>query len=326
MEKRNIAKLNWDTSQQEINRNLKQIWNDQCFTDVTLAFDDEVQIKTNRTLLAAISPVLRGAMKSVSGHNSCIFLFGMESSTVKSLLEFVYQENINIEKDKLEHFLNTARKLKINGFIEANEAEHKKVDNVNVGISPRNLPDESIEIKKGIDILNDIEDYVPVIKTKIDDLWNVEVEASGAVDFNNKVLPTDMSRIFGLPNDLDSLTRTIDTVESERDQLSTLIGLYPPQKVRKIKEKWPAPRLLGPAPVREEFEIFSFIDPSTQKKLHRSRCKHCDQVMRGKGITHLENHLENYHKDISKKVQALKMSLREKLLMEELRMRSNVDC
>ena len=304
--------LNWDTSQQEIIRNLKQIWNDQSFTDVTLAFDDEVQIKTNRTLLAAISPVLRGAMKSVSGHNSCIFLFGMESSVVKSLLEFVYQENINIEKHKLEHFLNTARKLKINGFIEeANEAEHKKVDNVNVGISPRNLPDESIEIKKGIDILNDIEDYVPVlktdvedyvpvIKTKIEDLWNVEVEPSGAVDLNNKVLPTDMSRIFGLPNDLNSLTRTIETVESERDQLSTLIGLYPPKKVRKIKGQ---ARLLGPAPVREEFEIFSFIDPSTQKKLYRSRCKHCDQVMRGKGITHLENHLENYHKDISKKVQ-----------------------
>ena len=151
MEKNNISKLNcWDTSQQEISRNLKEIWNDHCFADVTLAFDDEVQIKTNRTLLAAISPVLRGAMKSVSGHNSCIFLFGMESSTVKSLLEFVYQENINIEKDKLEHFLNTARKLKINGFIEANEAEHKKVDNVNVGISPRNLPDESIEIKKAL--------------------------------------------------------------------------------------------------------------------------------------------------------------------------------
>ena len=311
----NIAKLNWDTSQQEIIRNLKQIWNDQCFTDVTLAFDDEVQIKTNRTLLAAISPVLRGAMKSVSGHNSCIFLFGMESSTVKSLLEFVYQENINIEKDKLEHFLNTARKLKINGFIEeANEAEHKKVDNVNVGISPRNLPDESIEIKKGIDILNDIEDYVPVlktdvedyvpvVKTKIEDLWNVEVEPSGAVDLNNKVLPTEMSRMFGLPNDLDSLTRTIDTVESERDQFSTPIGLCPPKKVRKIKEKWPAPRLLGPAPVREEFEIFSFIDPSTQKKLYRSRCKHCDQVMRGNNVTNLEKHLENVHEDISAKVQ-----------------------
>ena len=293
MEKRNIAKLNWDTSQQEINRNLKQIWNDQCFTDVTLAFDDEVQIKTNRTLLAAISPVLRGAMKSVSGHNSCIFLFGMDSSTVKSLLEFVYQENINIEKDKLENFINTATKLKIKGFIEANEEE---VDNV--VISASSVPNESIEIKKGIDILNDIEDYVPVLKTDIGELCHV-----------------------------DSPTCTnngSEKSEADADQLLTLTGFYRPQKNRRKKLPWP--RLPGPAPVREEFEIFSFIDPSTQKKLHRSRCKHCDQVMRGKGITHLENHLENYHKDISKKVQALKMSLREKLLMEELRMRSNVDC
>ena len=128
------------------------------------------------------------------------------------------------------------------------------------------------EIKKGIDILNDIEDYVPVLKTdiedyvpvietKIDDLWNVEVEASGAVD--NKVLPTEMSRMFGLPNDLDSLTRTIETVQSERDELARLIGLYPPQKGRKIKlasKKQGKARLLGPAPVREEFEIFSFIE------------------------------------------------------------------
>ena len=125
MDVSSYIKLNWDSSQHQIVGNLKQIWEDQNFTDVTLAFDDDVQIKTNRTLLAAVSPVLRGALKSVSGFNSCIFLYGLESSLMKCLLDFVCFEEISIQKENLDKFINTATKLKINGFMEPSESNQK---------------------------------------------------------------------------------------------------------------------------------------------------------------------------------------------------------
>ena len=125
MDVSSYVKLNWDSSQHQIVGNLKQIWEDQNFTDVTLAFDDDVQIKTNKTMLAAVSPVLRGALKSVSGLNACIFLYGLESSLIKSLLDFVCFEEISIQKENLDKFINTATKLKINGFMEPPESNQK---------------------------------------------------------------------------------------------------------------------------------------------------------------------------------------------------------
>ena len=128
------------------------------------------------------------------------------------------KKNINIEKHKLEHFLNTARKLKINGFIEeANEAEHKKVDNVNVGISPRNLPNESIEIKKGIDILNDIEDYVPVLKTDIQELCHVDSPTctNGSEESEDSDDNEAMHDFLGLTREI--LTRNLENIEDVLD-------------------------------------------------------------------------------------------------------------
>ena len=71
------------------------------------------------------------------------------------------------------------------------------------------------------------------------------------------------------------------------------------------KKSSQVPRITGPAPVREEFEVFSTIDPQTKKKVFKSRCKHCDQVMRGQNVTNLEGHLARAHEDISAKVQGM---------------------
>ena len=220
MESSDFVKLNWDSTKPQIIRNLKQIWNDQSFTDVTLAFDDEVKIQTNRTLLAAISPILRGATKSITGHNSCIFLFGLKSSSVKSLLEFVYKEEISIEKNKLENFLSTAQILKINGFIEPNEDEHK-----NVEISPSNVSEESIDIKEDN---YDIEDYVPVLQTDTEEFWNVE---TSAVDTH------DDGKLLAMNPQIDSPTRAITSVDSKADILSTLTELHPPQETTVEKKE-----------------------------------------------------------------------------------------
>ena len=169
MDVSSYIKLNWDSSQHQIVGNLKQIWEDQNFTDVTLAFDDDVQIKTNRTLLAAVSPVLRGALKSVSGFNSCIFLYGLESSLMKCLLDFVCFEEISIQKENLDNFINTATKLKINGFMEPSESNQtheisKTTDLLKTEDQKQTEQKYEVQTEKPSDIMvynpaSEIEDY-----------------------------------------------------------------------------------------------------------------------------------------------------------------------
>ena len=110
------VKLNLDQCSENLLKNLKILWSDNGFNDVTLAFDDESQFNVNRTLLAALSPHLKSILRKVQGHKPWLYMFGLESSLVKSLLDFVFFGEISIEKNKLESFVKMANKLQIDGF------------------------------------------------------------------------------------------------------------------------------------------------------------------------------------------------------------------
>ena len=118
-------KLNWENCSENLLNNLKTLWSDNCFNDVTLVFDDESQLNVNRTLLAALSPHLRSILNKVQGYRPWLYMFGIESSLVKSLLDFVFFGEINIEKDKLEGFVKIANKFQIDGFtFEGQQTDH----------------------------------------------------------------------------------------------------------------------------------------------------------------------------------------------------------
>ena len=124
--KMSTVKLNWDTASAQMLTSLKEIWADEGFLNITLAFEDESVIHTNRTLLAAISPVMRSFLKGDNTPNSKLLMFGMESSMVRALLDFIFIEEICIEQEKLDLFFRTASKLKVNGFMEgkSNKKQH----------------------------------------------------------------------------------------------------------------------------------------------------------------------------------------------------------
>ena len=115
------VKLNWQTASAELLISLKEIWANDGFSNVTLTFEDGAVIQTNRTLIAALSPVMRNFLEGKESQNSKIFMFGIDSSTMKALLDFVFTEEICIEQEKLDLFLSTATKLKVCGFMDDNK-------------------------------------------------------------------------------------------------------------------------------------------------------------------------------------------------------------
>ena len=122
------VKLNWDTASAQLLTSLKEVWADDGFSNVTLVFEDESCIKTNRTLLAAVSPVMRHFLKMNTATSCQILMFGMESSMVRALLDFIFTEEICIEQEKLELFCSTASKLKVDGFMERGDTEKQQIE------------------------------------------------------------------------------------------------------------------------------------------------------------------------------------------------------
>ena len=114
------VKLNWQTASAQLLIGLKEIWANDGFSNVTLTFEDGTVIQSNRTLLAALSPVMRNFLQGKESQNSKILMFGIDPSTMEALLDFVLTEEICLEQEKLDLFLSTATKLKVCGFMEDN--------------------------------------------------------------------------------------------------------------------------------------------------------------------------------------------------------------
>jgi len=195
--------LNWETASAQLLTSLKEVWADNGFSNVTLVFEDESSIQTNRTLLAAVSPVMRNFLKMNAAPNCQIMMFGIESSLVKALLDFIFTEEISIEQEKLELFFSTASKLKVDGFME-------------IGNGNANTEKQQTEIKPGMDwtkvelmqevipTMNELNttDYTPLEFERADiHSLKEEVPLLCSVDPLNTVHPDKVDSIANQKND-----------------------------------------------------------------------------------------------------------------------------
>ena len=117
--------MKWKTFFEGITSEFRELRKDSDFNDVTLAFDDGQFIETNKLIVSACSPVLRGIIKrnSVSskhGHQM-IYLSGFDSSLLTLLVDFMYQGEIKVSSRDINSFLEAANRLKVQGLATPTE-------------------------------------------------------------------------------------------------------------------------------------------------------------------------------------------------------------
>ena len=94
------------------------------FADVTLVSEDRQQFKAHKVILSSGS----GFFKEVLGANNeqhahpLIFLRGVESVSIDSVLKLLYLGEVEMEQKELEKFISLAKELDIVGFQEAGAA------------------------------------------------------------------------------------------------------------------------------------------------------------------------------------------------------------
>ena len=99
--------------------------------DITLACassvnsNDTVFIKAHKVILAASSLVFKELIMNLGEMmNGIIYLSGIEEVHIKSILDFVYSGQVNVERNKLERFLQVAKELKIVGLASTESEAH----------------------------------------------------------------------------------------------------------------------------------------------------------------------------------------------------------
>ena len=83
------------------------------FSDVTLVSDDKIRIKAHKFVLSAFSPVFEKIIDDNPTHHPLIYLRGIQSQELVSLLQFLYQGETILPQNRIEEFANVAKDLEV---------------------------------------------------------------------------------------------------------------------------------------------------------------------------------------------------------------------
>ena len=82
--------LNWQKFSQHLGLMFKDLCQEGQYSDVTLVSDDQTQFKAHKFVLSACSPVFKKIIDNNPSQHPLIYLRGVQSYEVESILQFMY--------------------------------------------------------------------------------------------------------------------------------------------------------------------------------------------------------------------------------------------
>ena len=120
--------LKWNDYQSNWNKSLSQLRKDTDFADVTLISDDKVKFSAHKVLLSSCSNMFKFILKENNNANPFLYLGGISSVNLDSILDYIYCGEVNVFQEKLDSFLESAHKLEIEGLIGPKSIAEEKHD------------------------------------------------------------------------------------------------------------------------------------------------------------------------------------------------------
>jgi len=140
--------LRWNNYQTHLVTAFESLLEGQEFIDVTLGCEGR-KLPAHKMLLSACSPYFRELLKDNLCQHPIIVLRDVTYTDMHSLLQFMYNGEVNVTQDQLNSFLKTAESLKIRGLTdnesESEESAGRKAEQVN---NQNTKPDVSVPSKR----------------------------------------------------------------------------------------------------------------------------------------------------------------------------------
>ena len=108
--------LQWNDFKENVVTAFGSLRGDTDFTDVTLACEDGQQMEAHKIVLATSSPFFRNLFKRNSHVHPLVYMRGVKSRDMASIIDFLYQGEANVYQDDLDSFLTIAHELQLNGL------------------------------------------------------------------------------------------------------------------------------------------------------------------------------------------------------------------
>ena len=111
--------LKWNDFNENTSTSFKELQKDSDFADVTLVGegkDPTLQIYVHKIILAASSPAFRDILKQSKHPHPIIYMRGIATDDLASIVEFIYQGEVSVYQENLENFMAIAQELKVKGL------------------------------------------------------------------------------------------------------------------------------------------------------------------------------------------------------------------
>merc|ERR1712096_201236 len=115
--------LRWNDFESNISSTFRELRDDKDFFDVTLACDDE-QIQAHKVILSACSPFFRNILRRNPHQHPLLYLKGVKSADLQSVLNFMYHGEVNVAQEELNSFLAVAEDLRVKGLTQNQSGNH----------------------------------------------------------------------------------------------------------------------------------------------------------------------------------------------------------
>merc|ERR1719312_1126026 len=93
---------------------MEALMNSNNLADVTLVCNDETKFQAHKFVLSACSPLFQSIIDDLpQKEDSCIYLRGVQSQDMKTILQFMYLGQATLSEDKMNEFLGVAKNLEI---------------------------------------------------------------------------------------------------------------------------------------------------------------------------------------------------------------------
>ena len=127
--------LQWNDFKDNIINSFRNLRKENDFADVTLVCEDGRQMNSHKVVLSRSSPVFHNMLKESKHSHPMIYMRGLKSADLFTILDFLYCGEANVYQENLESFLAIAEELQLEGLVgNANyeEAIQKESPNIKV--------------------------------------------------------------------------------------------------------------------------------------------------------------------------------------------------
>ena len=132
----------WKTFSKHLNQTFQDLLEDKSFANVTLVCDDQRQIRAHKFVLSACSPVFKSVLSNTGESNPLIILRGIHYEDMEAILQFMYQGEASVKKERMKDFMKAADELDLKIISQKYRKEKETAKIADTRKSPKQIRNE----------------------------------------------------------------------------------------------------------------------------------------------------------------------------------------